>query len=213
MGRIHVYSEKLQKMLEFDTGAGGRLVPAGASALSGDFILNAWNNSSDNWIDNGWNNSSDNWQDKGWNNSAGSWMDKGWNNSSSRWSDSGWSNSSDNWGDSGGGGGGCFITTACVEEKGFADDCDELQTLRKYRDILVEQDEAFRGKVIEYYRKAPMIIQAIDGQEDRHQIYGRLYDEMIRPCVDLLDSGETDKAKELYLDYYESLAEQYLADG
>ena len=65
-------------------------------------------------------------------------------------------------GDSGGGGTGCFITTACVEHQGLPDDCAELQTLRKYRDVLVQEDDDFRSKVLEYYRKAPLIIQEIE---------------------------------------------------
>ena len=208
---LHFYSEKLQKMLSFDVTEMGKLVPVGATSLSGSNIMFSWNNSVSNWVDNGWSNSADSWVNNGWSNSPSSWQDKGWNNSFDNWLDQGWSNSSDSWGDSGGSGGGCFITTACVEQRGLADDCREMQVLRHYRDILVEKDESFRGKVLEYYRKAPLIIHAIEAREDSSKIYNALYDEMIKPCVNLLEEGKTEEAKSLYLDYYEKLSEEYLA--
>ena len=169
---MHFYSEKLQRMLEFCVGEKGQLIPVGATALSGN-IMFAWNNSSGNWMDQGWNNTG-NWMDQGWNN-TGNWMDQGWNNTGN-WMDQGWSNSSGSWGDSGSGGGGCFITTACVEEKGLSDDCHEMNVLRKYRDILVTQDEEFRSKVLEYYRKAPLIIQGIESEGNSSSTYNTLYE-------------------------------------
>ena len=204
---MHFYSEKLQRMLEFCVGEKGQLIPVGATALSGN-IMFAWNNSSGNWMDQGWNNTG-NWMDQGWNN-TGNWMDQGWNNTGN-WMDQGWSNSSGSWGDSGSGGGGCFITTACVEEKGLSDDCHEMNVLRKYRDILVTQDEEFRSKVLEYYRKAPLIIQGIESEGNSSSTYNTLYEEMIKPCVQMLDDGKVLEAKELYLSYYEKLSEKYLA--
>lgn len=207
---LHVYSEKLQKILGFDVTETGKLAPVGAASLSDSNIMFSWNNSADSWVDNGWNNSADRWIDNGWNNSSSSWQNQGWSNSSGNWLDQGWSNSADSWGDSGGNGGGCFITTACVEQKGLADDCREMQVLRHHRDILVEKDENFRSKVLEYYRKAPLIIHEIDSKENSGKIYDDLYDEMIKPCVDLLEEGKTEEAKSLYIDYYERLSKEYL---
>ncbi|MDO4340835.1 MAG: hypothetical protein Q4C91_22600 [Eubacteriales bacterium] len=211
MDKLSVFSKKLGRTIDVGFGEKGILVTPEGVTLKDSGIVFAWNNSSGSWVDKGWNNSSGSWIDKGWNNSSGGWMDKGWNNSSGRWSDKGWSNSTGNWGDAGGGGGGCFITTACVEHKGLSDDCAELQILRKYRDTLVQEDEVFRGKVLEYYRKAPLIIQRIENDSECGMVYDDLYRDMIQPCVALLEAGKVDEAKSLYLDYYERLAEKYLA--
>lgn len=210
MNKLNVFSEKLGKALEVSFREDGILVTPEGIPVTGNGIVFAWNNSSGNWVDKGWNNSSGSWQDKGWNNSSGGWIDKGWNNSSGRWSDNGWSNSSGNWGDSGGRGTGCFITTACVEHQGLSDDCAELQTLRKYRDVLVHEDDDFRSKVLEYYRKAPLIIQEIEKSEKSAAIYNDLYHGMILPCVSLLNEGKIGEAKTLYLDCYERLSKCYL---
>ena len=93
----------------------------------------------------------------------------------------------------------------------MSDDCHEMKILRKYRDILVEEDELFRNKVIEYYRKAPLIIQGIESCDNSSDVYNDLYEEMIKPCVKLLDAGKVSEAKELYLKYYELLSNKYLA--
>lgn len=210
MDKLSVFSEKLGKAMDVTFREDGMLVTPEGIPVEGSGVVMAWNNSSGSWVDQGWNNSSGSWQDKGWNNSSGGWIDQGWNNSSGRWSDKGWSNSSGNWGDAGGGSGGCFITTACVEHQGLSDDCVELETLRKYRDILVQNDEGFRSKVLEYYRKAPLIIQAIEKNDNSDEVYNQLYQDMILPCVALLDKGNMEEAKGLYLDYYERLSKEYL---
>ena len=150
------------------------------------------------WLDNGWNNTG-NWMDNGWNN-TGNWHDNGWNNTGS-WSDSGWSNSS--------GGDGCYITTACVQAMGLGDDCDELMTLRRGRDALVQSDESFRAAVLDYYRKAPMIVAHIMREPRRDEILRELYETMVTPCVALLKAGKTDEAKAAYLESYRALCEQY----
>jgi hypothetical protein len=210
MDKLNVFSEKLGKVVKVSFRDDGFLVTPEGVPLAGNGFVFAWNNTSAKWMDHGWNNSKSRWQDYGWNNSKANWMDNGWNNSKANWSDYGWSNSKANWGDSGYGGSGCFITTACVENQGLSDDCFELQTLRKYRDVLVQEDDAFRSKVLEYYRKAPLIIQEIEKTGNSAAIYNNLYHDMIQPCVSLLNTGKTEEAKSLYLNCYEHLSECYL---
>ncbi len=127
------------------------------------------------------------WSNLAWHNFLG-WQD-GWNNV--------WSN-------------GCFITTACVEEKGLDDDCDELMTMRQFRDDLVQKDSVFRVKVVEYYEKAPQIIEKIQASNRRSEVLSDLYDRMIAPCVSLYKQGKKEECKELYLSHYERLAAEYL---
>lgn len=210
MDKLSVFSKKLGKALEVSFGADGMPVTPEGIPVNGSGIVFGWNNSSGNWLDQGWNNYSGSWQDKGWNNYGGSWIDQGWNNYSGSWIDQGWNNSSENWSDAGGSGGGCFITTACVEHQGLTDECAELRVLRKYRDALVQEDDVFRGKVLEYYRKAPLIVQQIEKSGESGKIYDDLFYGMIRPCVAFLEEGKTEEAKSLYLDCYERLSEQYL---
>ena len=64
---------------------------------------------------------------------------------------------------------GCFLTTACCQHKGLADGCDELQTLRAFRDSYMRPREDLRGLVQEYCRVAPDIVDAVNrGQPPVH---------------------------------------------
>lgn len=162
-----------------------------------DWSDKGWSNSSDNWLDSGWNNSSYGWQDQGWSNGS-AWIDSGWNNSGS-WTDKGWSNS----------GGGCYITTACVEYAGLDDNCHELEVLRYYRDKLVDEDELFRNSVLDYYRKAPIIVQKIMIDKDKNMILDFLYNELVKKTISLLESGNIEAAKSHYLSIFHKLENKY----
>ena len=105
---------------------------------------------------------------------------------------------------------GCYITTAMCRDTGKADDCDELQTLRKYRDEVMLHDELGRELVKEYYLKAPKIVEKIDQQTNHQDIYRHLRQHYIEPAAQAAKVGENERALQLYKNMVESLAEQYL---
>jgi len=156
-------------------------------APAGPSVQLAWNNYYGSWTDGGWNNYYGSWSDGGWNNYYGSWTDGGWNNYYGSWSDGGWNNYYGSWGDGGGGsgGGGCFLTTACVEHKGLADDCYELQALRAMRDTIVTWSDDMKALVEEYYRIAPVIVSRINAEADSADIWEDLYVNLVQKCVAL----------------------------
>ena len=175
----------------------------------------SWNNNSyESWVDNGWNNNShETWQNKGWNNNSHeTWKNTGWNNNSyETWEDKGWNNNSyGSWTDSGSSGGGCFITTACVEYHGLTDNCHQLQVLRSVRDHLVSKNEEVREMILEYYRKAPLIVKAIDASSDKAEIYSDLYVNLVEKCVLLAEQDKMDEAVSTYIDVYKKLERAYL---
>lgn len=135
----------------------------------------------------------------GFDKSYSQWMNQGWNNTGSGWTNKGWNND-----------GGCYLTTACVDHKGLADDCTELESLRKFRDAIIQDDDFMRGKILEYYRTAPIIVQQINQSENSIEVYNNMFDEMITPCVQSIESGDIEKAKEIYLDFYNKLLDEYL---
>ncbi len=105
--------------------------------------------------------------------------------------------------------GGCYLTSACVTAKGLPDDCYELQTLRNYRDTWLKNTENGKDVVEEYYRIAPKIVAAIDKLPTSREIYDTLYIEMVKPCVELIEQEEYEKALELYRDTTLRLKEKY----
>ena len=106
--------------------------------------------------------------------------------------------------------GGCFISSACTISRGLPDDCDELQILRKYRDLLVSESTEFEEIVLEYYQCAPRIVECIEHEPNKAEIYENLYLELVLKCVTMLKEGEINNAIENYLSIYRELKEKYL---
>jgi hypothetical protein len=94
-------------------------------------------------------------------------------------------------------GSGCFLTTACVEAAGLPDSCEELVTLRWFRDVhLLKSSDGCR-LVSEYYRVAPQILSAINGRDDRDKILADILANT-RQTVRLIQSNNHAEAIEQY---------------
>lgn len=91
----------------------------------------------------------------------------------------------------------CFLTTACVQYRGLADDCKELTVLRAFRDGFLKTTEEGRALVEEYYRIAPQIVAKIELRADRGEIYGGIYTEVLR-CVELIEQGKYRETTDTY---------------
>lgn len=92
----------------------------------------------------------------------------------------------------------CFLTTACVETLGLPDDCDELTTLRRFRDTYMLSFEKGRAEVKEYYDKAPKIVKAISAKPNAPMIYRCIFNEVILPCVRFIKQGHLELARTTY---------------
>lgn len=105
---------------------------------------------------------------------------------------------------------GCFLTSACVKSMGLPDNCDELQTLRAFRDKRKLYDSAFKALVEEYYVIAPQIVDAINQKENAGAIYSDIYSGMVKPCVSLIKTNRDNEAISLYSKMVLNLKERYL---
>lgn len=102
-------------------------------------------------------------------------------------------------GDFGGSGtDGCFLTTACVRSKNLPDNCDELETLRAFRDSFMMFTTQGRSEVKAYYKIAPALVEAINSLPDADEIWNSLFDRVIVPAVDLIKHNKLDDAYKLY---------------
>jgi hypothetical protein len=59
---------------------------------------------------------------------------------------------------------GCFITTACCETLGLADDCFELRTLRRYRDQVLAVRPGGASDIALYYELAPLVLARLPAE-------------------------------------------------
>lgn len=95
-------------------------------------------------------------------------------------------------------GGPCYLTTACVEIMGLDDDCDELETLRAFRDALMTGSFDNAAKVADYYEQAPDIVRRLDKRVDKNAFYSHVYYEYILPAVEAVKAGDTETALAVY---------------
>lgn len=103
-----------------------------------------------------------------------------------------------------------FLTSACVEAKGLPDDCYGLTVLRKFRDTYLRFLPCGEKEIAEYYFVAPQIVSAIKKREDYLCIFDSIYTKLVKPCVNMIERGDNEKAHILYRDTIQQLRTQYL---
>lgn len=106
---------------------------------------------------------------------------------------------------------GCFLTSACTEARGLPDDCEELTTLRAFRDGYMKSFPQGQVDICQYYHIAPVIVDKIHALPNANEIWERIYNELVRPCVDLIRRGDNELAYAKYRNYVRQLQKQYFA--
>lgn len=104
--------------------------------------------------------------------------------------------------------GGCFLTSACVGHLGKPDDCEELTTLRNFRDTYMKSTESGSKLVEEYYAVAPAIVQKIDASADKDSVYDGIYDVIVK-CIADIKSGNNASAEQRYVGLVNELKIKY----
>lgn len=92
----------------------------------------------------------------------------------------------------------CFLTTACIRAKALPDDCDELRTLRAFRDGYLRSLPEGEDEIKEYYRIAPRIVADVSALPDAQERWVALYGSLVLPCVRWIIEGKNEEAHRLY---------------
>jgi hypothetical protein len=92
----------------------------------------------------------------------------------------------------------CYISAACCRHLGLPDDCEELETLRKYRDDVLLLTHDGRRDIESYYRQAPEIVRRLEGLANCEQVYSVIYRSYLVRAVQLIQAGENEKAHRVY---------------
>ena len=98
--------------------------------------------------------------------------------------------------------GACFITTAVCEADNKPDDCDELQTLRAFRDEVMLKTDKGRALVKQYYEEAPSIVEKIKARKDAQTIFNAMRHGYINPAVKAVKDLRMDDAYRIYCDLF-----------
>ena len=107
-----------------------------------------------------------------------------------------------------GGGSGCYLTSACVDYLGKADDCEELTALRKFRDTYMKSTEGGQKLVEEYYAVAPEIVNRINSSGKKEYYYAYI-NGVIDKCVKLISQNENEKTMQEYVSMVEFLRKEF----
>lgn len=105
---------------------------------------------------------------------------------------------------------GCFLTSACTEAKGLPDDCKELTVLRSFRDGYMKHTENGASEICAYYHFAPLIVEKIKSSAESKTIFEQIYNELVLPCVELIEDQKNEEAHKKYRAYVEMLKNKYL---
>lgn len=92
----------------------------------------------------------------------------------------------------------CFITTAACEYLGKPDDCYELKALRQFRDGWLSQAPGGKALITEYYQIAPSIVETLDTNKRRGDIYVYIWQHYILPCVQMIEQGSYELCRAHY---------------
>jgi len=103
----------------------------------------------------------------------------------------------------------CYLTTACVKARGLSDGCDELRTMREFRDGYAASREGGRRDIGLYYKNAPGIVQRINASDNPAAVWEEIYARLIAPSVELIKKGRNEEAYALYRDTTLELARRF----
>lgn len=103
----------------------------------------------------------------------------------------------------------CVITTAACQVLSRADDCDELQLLRWFRDTHLQDTAEDEAIVREYYRVGPLITSGISQTPDPHEMYCYLWNKYIEPSCAAIRAEQWSTAKAIYIQMVKELCEKF----
>jgi hypothetical protein len=103
---------------------------------------------------------------------------------------------------------GCFLTTACCEVLGLADDCFELRQLRRYRDQVLAASSRGREEIAYYYRIAPLVLARLP-QAERGQRLSSMYCRFVLPSAVAARLGLNGLAYCLYRQMIDELEREF----
>ena len=103
----------------------------------------------------------------------------------------------------------CYLTTACMRALAdkFDDNCEELTTLRAFRDSYVKDKHP--EEVSRYYEIAPQIVRAVRARPDSSTIFEDMYYNLVKVTERLIRKGKDEVAFAVYRSYTEKLYASY----
>lgn len=103
---------------------------------------------------------------------------------------------------------GCYLTTACVEAQGLADDCHELTVLRHFRDTYMRGIPGGEALIEAYYDTAPILLAHLRAEPDASEQLDAMYRRIVG-VVETIEAGRNAEALSAYMDIALELKQRY----
>lgn len=94
-------------------------------------------------------------------------------------------------------GSGCFITTIVCDVLGLPDDCEVMETLRKFRGDVLQKNEQYRDILFEYDSVGPRIAKEIRKEDIGFST--ALYTIFLKPIASLIKKNKKEEAIQNYI--------------
>lgn len=106
----------------------------------------------------------------------------------------------------------CFLSTACIQHKQLPDQCDELKTLRAFRDGYMSATSEGKLLVENYYRIGPGLVRAIEQDSNKAATYRYIYACIQKACAKIVLLENAD-ARNIYTKMVRHLSKKYASQG
>ena len=102
---------------------------------------------------------------------------------------------------------GCYITTIVCERLGKSDNCEELETLRKFRKEVLQKDKRYANLLYEYDAIGPTIAEHL--RMDIYSMITGVFRFFLQPVVSCIKAGNNEKAVQKYKEMTDMLKDCY----
>ena len=97
-------------------------------------------------------------------------------------------------------GGGCYLTTILCNILGMSDNNIYLETIRNFRNNILQKDEQYKSILVEYDVIGPKIAAALNNDPLKEKIAKMYFQNYITPVVNFINTKDYLSAITLYVD-------------
>lgn len=94
--------------------------------------------------------------------------------------------------------GGCYLTTILCNILGLPDNNEYLETMRSFRDNVLQKDEKYKSLLVEYDIIGPKIAEAIKNDPLQQKVAKLFFERDIVPITNLIKSNKDEEAINAY---------------
>lgn len=106
----------------------------------------------------------------------------------------------------------CFISTVICEYFKMSDSCSELNTLRKFRDTWLRNQQDGPQLISQYYNSAPVLVSKLKLSPNFAQYCQYLWDNYLHPCLEYIQNQQYESCKVRYIEMYQYLTRTLIDD-